>query len=385
MTQVTSTGFDRTRLDQRLADLIADFQAIYGTDIQVNPDDLDGQWLAIMAERLADNDLLAEAVYNSFNPNGAIGVQLSRLVQLNGIKRIAGDYSVVNLLIVGTIGTVIPAGKVVGSLNDTQQWLTTTQVTIPASGQITVNAEPSEKGPIAAASGTLTEILTPIFGWLTVTNPLKAVVGREEETDEQLRARRKYSTSFPGQSFVDAIYAALANANGVRLCRVYENDTLVTDANGQTARTIHCVLEATTSDADIAELIFINKPAGIPAIGATTVFTPDSQGILHAIKFTRAVHSLVYITVNIVKGVNYPLATGAQDIKDALVAYGATLVIGESLTVSRLYTPVNTVPYHTITSIFIGLAPAPGSAVPIPVLYTGIIDIDVSRIVVNVT
>lgn len=382
MTQITSTGIERTRLDQRLADLIADYKAIYGEDIQVNPDDLDGEWLGIMAERLADNDELVEAVYNSFNPNGARGLQLSRLVQLNGIKRIAGDYSVVGLTVVGTIGTFIPAGKVVGSTNSAQQWGTLTDVTIGSTGQATVNASPLDKGPITAAAGTLTEILTPIFGWLTVTNPVKAIIGRLEETDEELRARRKLSTSYPGQGFTDAIYAALANLNGVRQVRAYENDQLTVDANGQTPRTLHCVLEATSTDAEIGKVIYLNKPVGTPTIGSTEVPVMDSQGIAKAIRFSRAAHVPVYIRVNVTKSIGYP-PNGSDLIKEALVAYGLTLKIGETLVTSRLYNPVNTVPSHTVTTILTStLNQSNVNISNIAVTYAQLVDIDASRIMV---
>ena len=89
MSAVTATGFTRTRLDERLDDLVARAKAIIGNDIDVDQESLDGQLLGIFAESISNLDQLAEDVYQSFNPQSASGLALSRLVQLNGIRRTA--------------------------------------------------------------------------------------------------------------------------------------------------------------------------------------------------------------------------------------------------------------------------------------------------------
>lgn len=380
MTAVTNLGLLRTRLDERLAQLVADYKSVFGDDIQVNPDDIDGQMLGLFAQALNDLDSLAEVVYNSFNPQSATGLALKRLVQLNGIKYIAGAYSAVDVTITGQQGTFIPLNSLVKDNVTGVKWATQTDVTIGASGISIVTCLAVDKGAIAAAAGSISKIDTPIFGWQTVTNVNPATVGRDEETDEQLRIRRAKSTATPGQCIIDAVFGSLANLVGVRLVRVYENDKDAVDVNGQAPHSIYCVVEGGVV-ADIAQLIWLKKTAGTTTIGTLPIVILDSQGSPHTINFDRPVYTDVYITVNVTKHAGYP-SNGAALMKQALVDYGQTLVIGDDIEQPRLYTPVNTVKNHKITGLFIGTAPGPVGIADIAVPYNGLARIDASRIVV---
>ncbi len=384
MTTLNSQGFTRSRLDERLALLQAAVQAIFGTDINLDPDSIDGQTLGIFAESISNLDQLAEDVYHSFNPQSSTGVALSRLVQLNGIRRIEGIYSTATLRCVGQQGTVIPAGSLVKSTSNNATFETVVDATIDATGQVDVAARSSIKGAIAASAGTLTKIDTPIYGWQTVTNLTEAIVGRDEESDEQLRIRRRASTATPGQAVVDSIYGALANLSDVKQARVYENDQDVIDSLGLPAHSIYCVVEG-GSESTIADTIWLKKTAGTTTVGDLTINATDSQGFIHPIHFSRPEYVDLYIVVNISQRAGFP-SDGAQRIKDALVKYGLDVfTIGMDAIQSRLFDPVNTVPNHAITSLYIGTAPGPTGVADVIVPFDGLARIDVSRITVNVS
>ena len=380
MTTVSALGFLRTRLDERLAQLVADYQSIFGSDIQVNPDDLDGQLLGIFSERLSDVDQLAEDTYNSLNPNTASGVALSRLVQFNGIRRQAGSYSSADLSLTGTPGVTVPAGSLVKSTVDNSTWSTQNDVTFDGNGLATVTAKCTVMDAVYASAGTLTKIDTPIYGWFTSTNALAAVVGAAEETDEALRARRKGATNTPAQCITDAVYGALTNLSGVRVARVYENYSDSVDANGQAPHSIYCVVEG-GSVADIAAVIWKKKTAGTTMIGSVSQTVVDSQGFNQTVKFSRPTYVNAYITVNVTKRPGYP-TDGTARIKAALVAYGLTLNIGDPLLNGRLYTPVNLVPNHAITSILVGTSASPSTEGNLTSGFNQLVSIDPSRIVV---
>ncbi|TXG97758.1 MAG: baseplate J/gp47 family protein [Nevskiaceae bacterium] len=383
MTTITDLGYFRTRLDERLANLIAGYKAIYGDDIQVDPDDMDGEFLSLAANALGDVDALAEVVYNSMNPQSATGLGLSRLVQLNGIKRIAGTYSRVDVVVGGTMGTVIPAGSVVKDKVTGVKWQALTSVELDATTLATVTYQCMTKGAVTALPGALEKIDTPLYGWQTATNPQPATIGRAEETDEELRVRRAASTSTPAQCILDAVYGAIINLSGVRLARVYENFTDVVDANGQPAHSIYSVVEG-GAVADIAQIIWNKKTAGTSTIGNLPTVVYDIQNYAHTVNLSRPLYSDVYITVNLTKHPGYP-TNGAALIKQALVDYGQTLAIGDDVEQPRLYTPVNTVRNHKITSLYIDTAANPGGVADIVVPFNGLARIDASRIVVNET
>ncbi len=383
MTQVTSLGFLRTRLDERFAQLQTDYRAIYGEDIQVNPDDVDGEFLGLLAQAINDVDSLAEVVYNSFNPQSATGLALARLVQLNGIKKIPGVYSYVDLTVTGQQNTFIPANSIAKDAITGTKWLTQTDVTLDVTGLSVVSARSENRGAIGAVAGDITKMDTPIFGWQTVTNVNPAIEGRNEETDEELRVRRTKSTNTPAQCIVDAVYGALANLPGVRLARVYENFEDTVDANGQAPHSIYCIVEGGVI-LDIANIIWLKKTAGTTMVGDVLTVIQDSQGLDHTVKFARPTYSDVYITVDVTKHVGYP-TDGAAKIKQALVDYGLTLGVGVDVEQPRLYTPINTVPNHKITAVKIGLAPAPAGTADIVVPFNGLARIATARIVVNET
>lgn len=383
MTQLTSQGFTRTRLDERLTALQEAMRAIFGPTLNLDPDTMDGQALGVFAESQSNLDQLAEDVYHSFNPQSATGVALSRLVQLNGIRRIEGTYSTVTLRCVGSQGTVIPAGSLVKSTATNATFETTEEAIISASGEIDIAARSAVKGAVLAPAGTLTKIDTPIFGWQTVSNLLDAAPGRNEETDEQLRLRRRASTSTSGQSIVDAMYGALTNIPEVRQAKVYENDQDAVDANGLPPHSIYCIVEG-GADADILDTIWLKKTAGTTTHGTTAGQVTDSMDNPHMLNFSRPTDVDVWVTVNLHTRPGWP-TDGAQRITNALTAWAvANQSIGEEVIHSRLFDPVNTVPGISIDSLYIGTAADPAGTANVAVPFDGLARFDSTRIVVNV-
>lgn len=82
-------------------------------------------------------------------------------------------------------------------------------------------------GPVACPANSLTQIVTPIAGWNSVTNPVAGVTGTFLETDAELRIRRLNSVKLLGNCTVEAIEAQLLqNVPGVTSAVVFENVTL---------------------------------------------------------------------------------------------------------------------------------------------------------------
>lgn len=383
MTQLTSQGFTRTRLDERLTALQEAMRAIFGPTLNLDPDTMDGQALGVFAESQSNLDQLAEDVYHSFNPQSATGVALSRLVQLNGIRRIEGTYSTVTLRCVGSQGTVIPVGSLVKSTATNATFETTEEATITASGEIDIAARSAAKGAVLAPAGTLTKIDTPIFGWQTVTNLLDAAPGRDEEKDETLRIRRQKSTATASVGLVDSLYGYLNNLPDVRQAEVFENEGDSVDANGQAPHSIYCVVDGGL-DQDIFDAIWLKKGSGCTQVGTTTGTAYDSRGNPHIMKFSRPTDVDVWVTVNLHTRPGWP-TDGAQRITNALTAWAVTnQSIGEEVIHSRLFDPVNTVPGHSIDSLYIGTAANPAGTANIAVPFDGLARFDSTRIAVNV-
>ncbi|UUZ95978.1 baseplate J/gp47 family protein [Paenibacillus sp. P25] len=167
---ITNTGMSIPSYVDIRDQLIADAQTIFGSDIYLEPNTQDYQWIATVATKLYDSFLTAQAVYNSRGPATAIGPGLDVIVGVNGIKRKAGTASTATVTLIGTPNTTITNG-IVGDVNG-NNWSITSPTTISSTGTVTALATCQTVGPITAGPGEINRIVTPTLGWTGVTNPV---------------------------------------------------------------------------------------------------------------------------------------------------------------------------------------------------------------------
>jgi uncharacterized phage protein gp47/JayE len=384
---IISTGFNRKRLDVLLEELNDEMRSVFGENFDVTPESPDGQIDGVISESNANLWEIAEEAYNAFNPSAAVGATLTNLVQLNGITRLAASSSQVSLTLTGTAGVTILAGSIVSTSDTNAQFLTETDVVL-IGGSAAVIANSVDTGEIIALAGTITNIDTPVTGWDTVTNISAATLGREEETDVQLRARRSRSVGLDAQAQIDAIYAAVGDIDGVTSVTVLENDSNLTDANGLPPHSFQVIVNGGDDD-DIGDVIWLKKPAGILSFGTVTVQIYDTQGIPHDISFSRPTTVDIYVIVNVSTFSDYPL-TGDDDMKQAIVDYangelveGREFGLSDDVIFTRLYTPINSIQGHEITSLFIDITPVPTGTANITIAPTEISNFLIANITVN--
>jgi uncharacterized phage protein gp47/JayE len=219
-----------------------------------------------------------------------------------------------------------------------------------------------EVGVINQDANTITEIVTPVLGWDSVTNPLDASPGRLVETDEELRLRFRNTKLERSSNILDSLYSALLNVDGVEELAIYENDTDITDSNGVLPHSFLPIVLGGSSQI-IAETIWQNKPMGIASQGNTIVPITDSQGFLHNIGFERPTPVTIYISMVLSLNPEAPIqfpSDGADQIRAAIQTYASeNFGVGKDVIYSRLFTPINTIPGHQINSLFIGTTPSP--------------------------
>lgn len=352
-TQLTSTGFQRDGLDVTLAALQAAAQTIFGTDINVDSDSPDGQLLGVFAGAKSDLDQLLESIYNNFNPNNATGLGLSRLVQLNGIKRIAGAYSVDNVTFSGIENTVISSGFLIANPDTQYQFETQADATIDSTGTVTVAVKCTVMGDVSIAAGTITKLVNAQYGVTSVTNLGTGSAGRAEETDAELRIRRLKCVAVASQGLADSVLAGLLNDSNVTLATVVENRTDSEDANGLPPHSICAVVLGDTDD-NVAQIIWDTISCGCTWYGNTTGTATDIKSHDHTVAFSRPVKVPIYVEMTIAKRTGYP-NTAVSDIQTAMVDWGASNQdIGEEVIYSRLYEPINSIAGFAVTSLKIG-------------------------------
>lgn len=338
MAGVTNNGFESLTRDQIVEMLNLAHKVEFGETFDVSPENPDGQLIGIIADLAATQWQMGEGAFNSFNPATASGVVLDNIVRLNGIRRRETTEATVTLQLTEAgpyfVGEYIPQGALV-STADGIEFALDEAVTLPAT--VTATATQEVNAPIAANE--VNVIVTQgITGWLSVTNPESVTPSNTRETDTELRSRREKSVVRTGNDTADAIVSAVTDLKAESVT-VIENDTAGV-VGGVAANSFMVVADGGLSQ-DIAEAIFKVKPIGVSTFGAESEVVVDSQGISHTINFARPTIVSIIMTVTISKsGAD---ASANADVQQALVDYINTKNMGDSVTWSKLFAPVNAV------------------------------------------
>lgn len=385
---VTAEGISAPDYQTVLDTITGYFQQIYGSDAYLEPDSKDGQMVALVALAIHDANNTAISVYRSFSPATALGDALTSNVKINGITRRAATNSTVDLLLTGTVGTAITNG----SVRDTNSvvWNLPATVVIGSDGTVVATATCANSGAVAAVAGSVNGINTPTRGWASVTNPLAATVGVAAETDAELRVRQSQSVALASLTPFDAVDGAIANVEGVTRHKLFENDTETTDANGLPAHSISAIVEGGDATS-IANTIRSVKGQGVSTYGTTAVIVTDKYGNPFTIRFSRPIDVPVYVSITLKALTGYSSEVG-DEIKAAVASYINSLAIGDSVLLSRVYSPANlgvvsggNARYYDIMELLIGRSADDVAAANLVVAYDESASCSVDNIALVVT
>ena len=385
---VTAEGISAPDYQTVLDTITGYFQQIYGSDAYLEPDSKDGQLVALVALAIHDANNTAISVYRSFSPAIALGDALTSNVKINGITRRAATNSTVDLLLTGTVGTTITNG----SVRDTNSvvWNLPATVVIGSDGTVVATATCANSGAVAAVAGSVNGINTPTRGWASVTNPLAATVGVAAETDAELRVRQSQSVALASLTPFDAVDGAIANVEGVTRHKLFENDQEVTDSNGLPPHSISAIVEGGDAT-EIANTIRSVKGQGVSTYGTTSVIVTDKYGNPYTIRFSRPVDVPIDVSITLKALTGYSSQVG-DEIKAAVAAYINSLAIGDSVLLSRVYSPANlgvvsggNARYYDIMELLIGRSSDDVAAANVVVAYDESASCSVDNIVLVVT
>lgn len=382
----TDDGLQIQTYDEIYAELVASYQSIYGADINTDADSPDGQRIGIEAKARLDLQTIALSLYNQMDPDFASGEWLNTLIKLSGISRRPTSRSQVDVTITTDRDLTLDAGYAVNDDLD-QTWSTLTAAAL-TTGANTVTLVAEFFGAVEADAGTVTTPATVVLGVISVTNPLAATIGLEEETDPELRTRRNLSLIAPRTSSKGGMFTALGNVARVTDVVVYENDTDSYDASlALDAHSLWCLVEG-GEVADIVGAMAKVKTSGTGLKGSTsgtyveTLYKPDltPYTYTHTMYFDRPVAADLYVSLT-VEGVNGAVVDTAA-IENALAAL--SFAIGEGVSAGDLYETVyNVANNFTVTLLKISdddIAYTDGRLDPDP---DGVFGIDAANVTVT--
>lgn len=301
----SKTGFDVTEIDDLREQIASEWQEAFKEKdrplLNTDPETPQGQIIDSQVATVNQKDSEVLYLAQQFDPRTAEGRFQNALAEIYFIKRKPAINSYAMCTINGRAGTQIDTGALIESEIDGTQWSLDQNVTIPAEETITAKFTCLTNGAISASSGTLTKIVTTVTGWDTVTNAT-AIVGSLEESQSAFEQRRKDSVSLNARSTVNAVYANVAQCDGVIAVYAVDNKKNISETIDNYTLTPHSVFVSVIGgeNEDIAKAIYNNLSAGCDYNGNTSVdITNEYSGAVETVKFYRPDVFNIYVKVQI--------------------------------------------------------------------------------------
>jgi hypothetical protein len=375
--EFNDNGLSIETLAEIQAGIEAAYRQVFGNAINLQDRSVAQNEIGVYSAREAkvQNEMLD--LFKGWRPFTSTGVSVDILFELRGQERLPATNSVIESgVITGTPTTVIPNGKRI-QLDATGEEVEIVDgpYTIPGGGTLSdVHAQAVNTGPLEfpATVATGWTITTPVVGWDTFANTADAEIGRNTETDPEMKARGIRELASGGRATLPAITANVSQVDGVTFARTYENTTLVTDGDGIPGKAINVVCEGGT-DAAVAEEIFLSKPAGIQSYGTDVTETVvDDEGNSHTISFDRTGSINIYIKIVLTTSTSeetFP-STGEDQVETAVLDYGNNFMngVGQDVLSYKLIGAIEDAEIPGIDAIALDVdtsSPASGSKVAI--------------------
>lgn len=301
----SKTGFDVTEIDDLREQIASEWQEAFKEKdrplLNTDPETPQGQIIDSQVATVTQKDSEVLYLAQQFDPRTAEGRFQNALAEIYFIKRKPAINSYAICTLNGRAGTQISAGALIESEIDSTQWSLDKDITIPEEETITAKFTCLTDGAISASSGTITKIVTTVTGWDTVTNAT-AIVGSLEESQSAFEHRRKDSVSLNARSTINAVYANVAQCDGVIAVYAVDNKKNISETIDNYSLTPHSIFVSVIGgeNADIAKAIYNNLSAGCDYNGNTSVdITNEYSGAVETVKFYRPDVFNIFIKVQI--------------------------------------------------------------------------------------
>lgn len=334
MAGLTRDGFTPLTETEIVSRISAKLDA-FSSGIDLSPEAPDGFLVETISYELGLAWAELGLVYNSYNPNNAIGSGLRNLGNITGLAYGAATRSQANIALVGTAGTVVAAGSVVTD-SAGNEFTTSFLATIPSSVQVIATIS----GPISVVAGSINTIKSPITGWDSVLQSTDGRSGEAAQTDNAFRNLRNKTVLRNYAEVPNVIRGRLMEDLGIEQVEVINNDSpSLTLPDGTPPQTVHVIvgeIAAHITDENIAKVVLSTKGLGCPTYGNTATVVDDDQGNPHTIYFSKATVQSIFMDIEILF-LDPDYAGLETNIRKDLVDHINSLNTGEDVIWSRLF------------------------------------------------
>lgn len=322
-----ANGLTVNSVSEIVSELVTNFQAIYGNDINVDSNSPDGQLINILSQAIANQLELLVQINTSFDPDRAIGTILDARCAINNVTRQGGTFTIQPIEIVTS--TTVTLEGLDENFNDINGTGYTVQdnagtqfilidTTVLTAGTNTLNFRAQQMGAVETTIDTINTQVTIVLGVTSVNNPSAPLsIGQDQETDAQLRLRRSQSVSINSSGYLNGLLAYVLGIEGVIDAALYENVTNVEDGDGIPAHGIWLIVNG-GANTDIGNAIYVKKSFGANMKGDVEIDITTANGSIFVAKFDRPVAEDLYISMGLQPTSN-PVVFDEVAIKQYLV------------------------------------------------------------------
>lgn len=172
--------------------------------------------------------------------------------------------------------------------------------TVASNGKAEIKIESEEYGvETNSPKKTVNTIKTPVVGLISGTNLLDLKGGEDKETDYEYRFRWEETRNSNSFWNADGIISEINKVNGVKSCKVLENDTdsnVTVGGSIMPSRSRRYYVDGGSS-LDIAEAIYRKTDRAIEETGTETATVHDTQGDERVVKFSRPTPVKTYFKI----------------------------------------------------------------------------------------
>lgn len=375
--KITSAGVKIADYVQVRAALIKRFKEIYGSDIDVSTASADGVYITNLA--LIINNILqsVKTMYGNLDVNTANGVYLDNLCALANVRRKPATHSTASIVIKNISNSTVGAIAQLTVVDKAgTEWKTVEAVPeLTANQQIERTVVCVQDGPVEAKAGWIYETLEAGLG-LSITQPNDAILGSNEESDAELRARRAQSSGADGVTVLESLVGALLEVSGIDDVFIYNPGSTATAAKDTTqvaAHSIYVIVRrdpaVIVDDKTIGTIIYEKLTPGINTVqsGVADANQKKSYNYSQEVEGTKlgGFDATVYwkealavkpaIVINFTEGPTFNADT-ANNIGQAIIDYANHLSLGTDLTATNLLIEASGLGDYVVTSATVGAA-----------------------------
>ena len=342
--------------------LIEKYKEAYGSDIDLSTSSADGVFVNNLSLIMNNTLQTMLTLYSNLDVENATGKYLDTLCNLSNITRKDATPSSASLQITN-IGsdTLSNINRLTFLDKAGVAWIYETEEPISITRNETkeINAVCEQTGPVEAPVGFISAIVQNYP--LQIAQKEKAIVGRDIETDDELRARRSKALGGNSSTVLESLIGSLINISGIDDVYIYNNNSAseyeTKDSTKIEPHSVYCVLRldetVSVSDETIGNIIHNKLTPGVRTQEPDASVVTSNNGLKKSYVFVEKVFNTaiaesaqtIYwkqavpisspITIEI-KAYDFFTTSEIQTIGDKVITYLNKLSLSEDLDKNKI-------------------------------------------------